>query len=81
MSDDMHTRVHVERDEIDGALAELDYWKPRIEALPRHLRDRLNALDAQEPAAVMTVIGAGPVVRVELTPMMRALIGTLRAYR
>lgn len=74
-------RYQVEFDEVEEAIRELTAWRRDVARLPVHLRDRIEGLDTSRQADLFMIVRDGPVVRAELTPKLRALIGTLRAYR
>lgn len=71
--------VQVEFAEVTEAIAELNYWRGQMWRLPQAVRDRITALNALRPADLFRSLDDRRIVTIELTPLMRALIGTLRA--
>jgi hypothetical protein len=75
----LSTELHViiDKSELIEACAVLALWNGRAAELPLRLREELLALTASD---IVTVVD-GPVVAVELTPRLRAVIANLRARR
>jgi hypothetical protein len=71
----MQEQVTVDQEEIDDALPLLRYWHDRLHLLPNHVRERL--CDLGEEAVIER---HGNHLSITLSPKLRALIGTLRAY-